>query len=212
MIDLYCERCGPGLLAEPFNATTNLAYLVAAWAAWILARRLNAVSFGIWGLILFSVMVGVGSGLFHTFATGWARVLDVVPILLFELLFVWLYARQVMEIRTELAAISAAAFLGLTLFGRQFPQVLNSSLPYIPAFLVLLGFGLYHLRRQRHGQWLLIVAAGVFTLAIFFRSIDQAICPYFPVGTHFLWHLLTGCVFYLSMRALIVNRIAFDSS
>ncbi len=148
MIDLYCERCGPGLLAEPFNATTNLAYLIAAWAAWFLARRLKALLFGIRGLILLSVLIGVGSALFHMFASGWARVLDVVPILLFQLLFLWLYALQVMEIRIELAGISVVAFLGVTLFGRQFSQVLNRSLPYIPAVLVLLGLGLYHLRRQ----------------------------------------------------------------
>ena len=147
MIDLYCERCGPGLLAEPFNATTNLAYLIAAWAAWFLARRLKALSFGIRGLILLSVSIGVGSALFHTFATGWARVLDVVPILLFQLLFLWLYTRQVMEIRIELAGISVVAFLGVTLVGRQYPQVLNHSLPYMPADLVLIGLGLYHLRR-----------------------------------------------------------------
>ena len=84
MIDLYCERCGPGLLAEPLNATTNLAFLIAAWAAWVLARRLNSLSGGIQGLIFLTVSLGIGSALFHTFATAWARVLDVVPILLFE--------------------------------------------------------------------------------------------------------------------------------
>jgi hypothetical protein len=29
-IDAYCERLGPGLWAEPLNAVTNLAFIVAA--------------------------------------------------------------------------------------------------------------------------------------------------------------------------------------
>src|SRR4051794_14524228 len=81
----YCERCGPGLLAEPINASTNLSFLIAAWAAWFLARRANALHAGTWGLIALSVAIGIGSALYHTFATGWARVLDVVPILHFQL-------------------------------------------------------------------------------------------------------------------------------
>jgi len=39
MIDLYCERLGPGLWAELLNALTNLGFLVAALASWQLARR-----------------------------------------------------------------------------------------------------------------------------------------------------------------------------
>jgi len=39
MIDLYCERLGPGLWAEPLNALTNLAFLLTALASWQLARR-----------------------------------------------------------------------------------------------------------------------------------------------------------------------------
>jgi len=33
-IDAYCERLGPGLLAEPLNALSNAAFFIAAlWAA-----------------------------------------------------------------------------------------------------------------------------------------------------------------------------------
>jgi len=37
------------------------------------------------------------------------------------------------------------------------------------------------------------------------RSVDEAACPYIPIGTHFLWHALIAVVLYLSMRALILN-------
>ncbi len=206
MIDLYCERCGPSLLAEPLNATTNLVFLMVAWAAWVLVRRLEGLSGGIQGLIFLAVSIGIGSALFHTFATGWARILDVVPILLFQLLFLWLYTRQVMGIQAALAAAAVVIFLVAGLVGRQFPHVLNRSLVYAPAFLLLVGLGLYHLRKQKPGRLLLIAAAGVFALALLFRSIDLSVCPYFPVGTHFLWHILNGGVVYLVMHVLILNQ------
>jgi hypothetical protein len=43
-MDAYCERVGMGLLAEPLNAVSNVSFLLAAWAAWVLARRTGALS------------------------------------------------------------------------------------------------------------------------------------------------------------------------
>jgi hypothetical protein len=205
MLDLYCERCGPGLLAEPINASTNVAFLIAAWASWILARRADALSAGIWGLIFLSVTIGVGSALFHTFATGWARWLDIIPILLFQLCFLWLYLRRIVGIGRSLAAASLAGFLAAALLGRRFPGFLNGSLIYAPAFLVLVGLGLYHFWHRQPERLILLSAASVFLLSLFFRSIDEAVCPRFPTGTHFLWHLLNALLLYLSMRSLIAS-------
>ena len=42
VLDLYCERLGPGLLAEPLNAVTNGAFLVAAWRLASLASAIAA--------------------------------------------------------------------------------------------------------------------------------------------------------------------------
>lgn len=85
MVDLYCERVDPGLWSEPVNALTNVAFFLAAWATWNLARRAEAaVSTGSWLSVVLLVPIGIGSSVFHTFATTWARVFDVVPILLFQ--------------------------------------------------------------------------------------------------------------------------------
>ena len=206
MIDLYCERIGAGLLAEPINALTNAAFFIAAWAAWSLARRSHRLSTAIWVLIALSIAIGTGSALFHTFATGWTRILDEVPILLFQLWFLWLYARRIMRLRTVLAAAAIAAYMVVAYFGRQFPHLLNGSLVYAPALILLLGLGLYHFLRHKAGRVLLLATAGIFLIALALRSVDEAACPHIPIGTHFLWHVLIGVVLYLSMRALIVNQ------
>jgi hypothetical protein len=205
MIDLYCERTDPSLLAEPLNAVTNLAFLIAAWCAWRLGRRLNVLSAGVRLLVVLLVSIGIGSALYHTFATNWARLLDVFPILLFQFCFLWIYARRIagLNYRLTLGAAAAVSAAGYVL--EPFRAVLNGSLMYAPAFILLASLGLYHFRRKKQGRLLLLAATGVFAVALVFRTVDQAICPSLPVGTHFVWHLLTGVVLYLSMRALLLN-------
>ncbi len=63
-IDAYCERLGPGFWAEPVNALTNAAFVLAAilmWRRWPEEPLCRALS-----LVL--GVIGVGSFLFHTVA------------------------------------------------------------------------------------------------------------------------------------------------
>jgi hypothetical protein len=205
MVDLYCERVGAGLFAEPLNVLTNAAFLMAALAAWALARRSRTLTPGTWTALGLLVAIAAGSTLFHMLATTWARVLDVVPILLFQLTFLWLYGRNVVRIHPGAAAGTLALFLAAALVGRMFPQVLNGSLTYAPAVLLLAILGTWHVLNGMKSPFSLFAAAGTFVVAVGFRSIDIAACSAFPVGTHFLWHLLVPVVLYLSLRALLLN-------
>ncbi len=207
-LDLYCERLGPGLLAEPLNAATNVAFFLAAGYAWHTARSRGSVPRSLMVLIALAFAIGIGSTLFHTFATPWARVLDETPILIFQLLFLWLYVRRAMGYPRWTAAAGIVAYLALALYCRRFPHLLNGSLVYAPAFLLTGGLGLYHWRTQQPEHGLLLGATAVLLAAVFLRTLDQAVCERFPFGTHFAWHLLVGAVVYLSLRALILARRA----
>ena len=209
-IDLYCERTMPGLWSEPLNALSNISFLIAAWAIFQLARRQQKVPTGIWILITLATSIGIGSALFHTFATQWARLLDVIPIMLFQLGFLWLYSRQVVRMKYGYAGGLLVGFFFASNFSNEFTNVLNGSLSYAPAFLVLLGLGLYHYQQQKREPFILLAASGVFLLALSFRTLDREICPYFSTGTHFIWHLCNGILLYLSARGLILNRPMID--
>jgi len=202
-VDLYCERLASGLLAEPVNAATNIAFFVAAWVLWRQARREGSGSGELSMLIGLMVAIGIGSGLFHTFAETWAMVLDVVPILLFQLAFLWIYSRRVIGWPAWAAATLFGGFLLASLYARGFPHLLNGSLTYALAITAILALGTYHWLAQKPSRFMLIGAAGVFALSLFFRTIDEAVCPQFPLGTHFLWHLLDAVVLYLCGRTLV---------
>ena len=204
-IDLYCERVGSGLWAEPINALTNLLYLVAALAAWKLARRENVLSGSVVLLIALIAAVGIGSALFHTFATPLARVLDVVPILIFQPFYLWVYLRRVACVHRSYAALAVIGLVMASLLARTIPHGIEWSLQYLPAFAVLAGLGVYHLRAQKREPLDLIAASGCFALALFFRTIDGPACQSISIGTHFLWHILTPVVMYLVFRGLALN-------
>lgn len=210
MIDLYCERLGPGLLAEPLNTASNLAFFVAAVMAWRLARRLQALEPGITVLIALAVCVGTGSALFHTFATRWAQVLDVVPVLLFQVVFLGLYLRRSVRLSPAVSRILTAAFLAVCLLMLKAPPYLNGSLLYVPSLVVLSGLAIFHLRSHQPGPWLLAWASLVFGVSLGFRTLDLVLCPHVPRGTHDLWHLLNGCLLYLVMKTVILKRAASE--
>jgi hypothetical protein len=204
-IDLYCERIIPGLWSEPFNVISNISFFIAAAAIWYLAKSQQKIPIGIWILISLAISIGIGSTLFHTLATKWANLLDVLPILFFQFCFLWLYSRQVMKMKYIYTGSFIIVFYFASNYSKQFTNLFNGSLSYLPAFLVLLGFGIYHFQQQKRERFILLGAAGVFLLALSFRSFDLIVCPYFSIGTHFIWHLLNGILLYLSARGLILN-------
>lgn len=203
-IDLYCERLGSGYWAEPINALTNLSFLVAAFSTRSLAKKYSALSPGIYLLIGLMTLIGAGSFTFHTFANTWSRIADVVPILAFQVAFLWLYARQVIGMRRAVVIGIVFLFLCVAYQGRQFPDLLNGSLIYAPAFALMFGLGVLHWHYAEREKALLLWATVIFAASLLFRTIDLAVCSEVPIGTHFLWHLLNGLLVYLATRSLII--------
>ena len=204
-MDAYCERVGMGLFAEPLNAFSNVSFLLAAWAAWVLARHTGALSAGVRVLIALGASVGVGSILWHTVPTMLTLILDSVPILIFIIWFIWLYARNVIGMRPLFAVAAAVALLVATLLALPFSGVLHGAFVYTPGLVVTLVLGVFHARERRAARFALLAAAGVYLAALFFRTIDNEVCPVVPIGTHFLWHILIGIVTYLAVCPLILS-------
>lgn len=205
-IDLYCERAGPSLWAEPVNAVSNAAFLVAAYAAFDLWRREGKGDAAILALIIVAAAVGFGSFAFHTLATRGAMMLDVTPIGFFIYGYCLLALRRFLMLSWPVALILLGAFIALSLgLASLVPRhVLNGSSGYFPALAALIVFG-WLLRGHRVGQCML-AAAGLFIVSLIFRIMDLEVCPVFPLGTHFLWHLFNAGVLYAVLRGAIAER------
>lgn len=205
-IDIYCERLEPGLWAEPLNAITNAAFFIAGFFALHLAKKENALNWRSGLLIALVFGMGIGSTLFHTHATLWAMLSDVMPILAYQIVFISIYSTRVMNIHCKWSFGILGLFFIAMYMSMQLPREwLNGTLEYAPALIFVTGFGIYHLKNAAREKWGLLAAAGVFIVSMTFRSIDMQLCKTFPIGTHFLWHCLNGVVLYLTTRAYLLN-------
>jgi hypothetical protein len=212
-IDIYCERTAPGLLAEPINALTNLAFFLAAWLVLRQARAEGRLDGPLKALIGLVFAIGTGSLLWHTFAQAWAGAADVIPILLFIVTYVGLSMWRFFGAGRAEAVALAVAFLffapGLrSAAAAALPEVMRPSFGYLPALVALVVCGgLLMLRRHPAGLWLL-GAGAVFVVSLTFRALDEQVCAGFPAGTHFMWHVLNAVVLGTLMTAWLRHGAA----
>ena len=218
-IRAYCERTDASFWAEPLNALSNAAFLLAAGAAVAresAGRVRDPAALGLAGL---TALVGIGSFLFHTLANRWSMLADVVPIGLFIYAYFWLAMRRFFGLPTLAAAAVTLLFAGFNvglapaldaLTGGSAILSTNGSIEYLPAALALFGVGA-GLRRgsspahRAAGSSILKIGA-IFLLSLALRTVDAALCPSLPVGTHYLWHLLNAAVLYGLMSVAVRFR------
>lgn len=206
-IDSYCERTDPSYWSEPVNALTNLAFLVAAVWMW---RRHDDRGSRVLSGILF--VIGVGSWLFHTHATAWAAAADSLPILVFSLSYIYLANRDFWGLGRGVSALGALAFV-------PYSALLGSLFGALPFFEVSAGywplpaliFAYAALLRGRDAALGRDLAAGAAILCVSLaaRSVDLSLCAAFPLGTHFLWHILNAVMlgWMIETRARAVARL-----
>jgi hypothetical protein len=215
-VDHYCERTNSALDAEPINALTNAGFLIAAWGAWLLYLRHPAASAHVLIRILISIIVtvGLGSFLFHTVATRWAEWGDVLPIMLFMLLYLWLVLTVFfglpawLKVSVLVMYFAATFYLEVAVSG----TVLWGGALYLPTLLLMgaIVTALYWRRSPTAGT--ILVATVVFLLSFTARTLDAKVCPVLPIGTHFLWHLLNATLLYVLVKAAILHGAPLPGS
>lgn len=225
MIFAYCERGGSGeFWAEPLNALTNGAFLLAAVAAAVhlLGRRDEGVRWAEWALTGILVVIGVGSFLFHTYATRWASVADTAPIGIFMLGYLCYALRAYLNLPWLVVALALGIFVAAMRYVSDMPcdpgllpvteaagrPCLNGSLGYLPALAALLAVGLVLVGSGQPAGPLVLTAGAIFAVSLVFRSIDFEVCAMTELlgrnrGTHAIWHMLNASVLYLLLLAAI---------
>lgn len=201
-LDLYCERLGPGLFAEPLNAVTNLAFLIAAFLAWRLTDRNTPASVRTLPILL--ALVGLASLSFHTMATGLTAALDSGFIAVFTHFYVVCYLRWFWGLPWRLAWLGAPALLIFSVLGALLVGGGGQG-AYLVSLLALVLLAIALRWRPGHApyQRLLLLAAGVFAVSLTLRGLDNPWCAYWSPGTHFLWHLLNSVVLFILTVAVI---------
>ncbi|MFA5952464.1 MAG: ceramidase domain-containing protein [Hyphomicrobium sp.] len=222
----YCERGqDPGFWAEPLNAITNVAFLIAALLAAVEYMRMPRTSRGLSEAVLVIMVgvIGVGSFLFHTYATRWASIADIAPIGIFMLAYVAYVLRRFVGLNWLLVVAGLAIFVAslryaatiqcnqqalLPITAAATNRCLNGTVAYLPA-LIALAASAVMLAGLRHPTWRYLAGATVLLiLAMTFRTLDLELCGITRaagrvLGTHFMWHVLNASVLYILLLAAL---------
>ena len=208
----YCERVEHGLWAEPLNASSNLVFFAAAALAAHEFWRSRGPTVGrrwdIAAAIALLAAVGLGSSLWHTLATPLAELADTIPILLLVSVLLGSSLRRLLG-ASAISIAAALVVLQVASVGvaARAPAVWNGSLGYAPAWsaLVLLAAGAWT-RSSPHTRALLVTGI-LFSVSLLLRTVDRALCPSWPWGTHFLWHILNALVLFRLLQTLLAASV-----
>ena len=191
-VDIYCERLGPGLWAEPLNALSNLAFILAAIIVWPHTKGLPLAR--VLAVNLF--IIGVGSGLFHTFANTWSSTADVVPILAYILIYIFATTTRIFNAPWWGGVLAVLLYFPFAyLVGQAVTNMfgtLNGSVQYIPVVLLLIGYGIFGMDRDPKAATGILIGAGILAVSVTFRTFDHAVCHALPIGIHYVWHCLNA--------------------
>ena len=217
-VDIYCERVDPSFWAEPLNAVSNVAFILAAlWAAFAAQSR-GIKSPAIWLLIALAFCIGIGSFLFHTFAQTWAGFADTVPIWSFVAAYVLTAIALIggaPPSRIAIYVVIAVAIFTVVWLANDSgadysenvlprpPSRFNGSEQYLPAVIAMLIFSAITMTKRHPIRYWFLSATVMFLISLAFRTFDMSVCANWRYGTHFMWHILNGTMIALLLQALI---------
>jgi hypothetical protein len=186
---------GAPFVAEPWNTVTAslFIWIALAWF-WRLRGRYREFPFLV-SCMPILLAGGIGGTLFHgTRASFYFFLLDVIPISLLGLAGAMYMAFRYFGRRRAWLLVGLVVFYGamnrlfFSMLGPMNRQ-LSINLSYASlAAVVLIPIALVLWRsRFRHGKWV-VLGLFSFSMAWFFRLLDQYSAEYLTMGSHWLWH------------------------
>ena len=208
-LDSYCERAGQAhIWAEPINAISNIAFLIAAAIAIKMIKRYSVQARDIKMLPVILVLIGLGSFAWHVMADEFTLMLDVIPITIFINLYIIIFLTRCMQWRWWGVV---AAFVMLQLMNAAVSYWLDAdtlygTIMYLPTYIMLLGFSILAFIQKKTFALHLCLITCIWTCSLIFRTIDLPICYATHVGTHFLWHIANAVTLYELIKLTVYHH------
>jgi len=214
-VNIHCERTSLAAFDEPVNIISNVSFILAAFLAWRLFVKLLRADGSISRhtpkyadirvQILMVFLIGVGSFLFHSYATMWGALLDIFPIFCYMCLFVYSFLKRITLTSQYNMVLVFVGFVALNLgFKFVLPVAPDGNVSYLPLIIFFLGLIIYLYITNNPSLENMLYGFILALISFVFRKVDMDVCEYFPIGTHFLWHTLNGVLLYILLRELIV--------
>ncbi|MDO8518026.1 MAG: ceramidase domain-containing protein [bacterium] len=200
---IYCEKLGLNFLTEPLNAISNFAFFIVAYFLYQSYRKSKTFKNIYFPLIFLTILIGLGSLLWHTHRSSITLLLDTVPIYILFLFIFYFVANFLFSKKITIFILFFYLFTQLFLLFYVPVEFLNGLPRHLFPFVLLLFLILLIYRKVGRVAISLLLPVAIFGLAIAFRTIDLSLCEIIPVGTHFLWHISNAVAIYFGVNALI---------
>ena len=153
------------------------------------------------------VAIGVGSLLFHTFAVTLTMWADILPIASFTFAMAFFALRRFAGLSWPRTIVYFAIyFVGISIVTYLLPESVheatNRTTIYLPALGGFVFCGIVALAYRGPGGWYALACAAILLAGFYFRAIDQDVCEAFPLGTHFLWHVLIAVMLAVNLAGV----------
>lgn len=201
----YCERVDPGWFAEPLNTMAALAFVLAAVQLWRHGGE-SGLSWKHERRVLALLVGGIGLTSIAVHTTGYAVWfwLDILLYAAFMLAFWDGFLRHVWGLSGWtragiwfLSLVVVASILSILPLGN-----LAGALLFAPlVLLIVTGVGLCRTTDRRLARDFLLAGA-LLVVGLMLRVLDDPLCDWLVVGTHWLWHLFAAGVLFVLVDGL----------
>lgn len=205
---IYAETDLSVFFSEPWNALSSLAIVMPA-VYWAIYLKMDYKKYPfIFYCIPLLILGGLGSTLFHAFrSSAYLLMMDVLPTALltfsvgvyfwFKIIPTW-WGTAVVVVPFTLLRYSTYSL---------FPADTAVNISYFISGTIIFFPVIFYLIRTRFGGSLYIILSVVFLiLSLMFREMDHRVVHILPMGSHFLWHILSGVGAYYLARFLYYIR------
>lgn len=203
---IYCENLASTFhIAEPINTITNISFFIATFMLFKTYKKQKNKQLDIIFLISLLFLIGLGSTIWHLTQSFIGELLDMIPILLFLIIYIYSFSRKIIKLKWYYTFLILILFIFATfnlpsLFDK---DPIKTSSGYLPALLILFIFTIYTYYKNKYVYKDLLTSSLIFIVSIILRSLDFVFCNTLIIGTHFLWHILNGILLYILINALI---------
>ena len=205
---VYTETNPDHFIVEPWNAISSLLIVIPA-LFWLLTIRKEPGNFKfLFYCIPLMILGGLGSTLFHAFRNSRVfLLLDILPTAILTLSLMIYFWLKVFKRWWYVFFVITASIVIRYLFFVRLPDFMAINISYImTGILIGLPLLIVQVKTKFYKIGEVIAAILLFIIAILFRSMDSQQINFLPMGTHFLWHALTGFGAYFILSYLYSFR------
>ncbi len=199
---VYCEQGLINHFLEPLNSISNLFFVVSAVLLFLYFQKKKVVDLKSKLFVGLILLIGIGSLIWHIIPTTATFFMDVIPIALFLILYLFFLLDKIVKRKMIAMSVMGVYLLVVILGFIIFPTFFSSyGGIYILTLLFLGGTAIAAFLKKILFKETSIIFL-LFLLAFIVRQLDLVVCPFFPLGTHFVWHTINAFIAYYGVKVL----------